>query len=82
MGIQRSTSDVVIKSDAEMLALWKQVECDIAETGVSYDAGGGIRYTMASLSDVRKQINYYERRILAAKGYRGINTADIENGND
>jgi len=69
-----------IKSAEEMLSLWRQVEVDIAETGQSYRSPGGVEVTLAEIGMVRKQVNYWEGRVLAKRGYTGRNTADIEPG--
>jgi len=65
-----------IKSPDEMLALWRQVEVDIAETGQSYNAPGGVEVTFADIDKVRHQVNYWEKRVLARRGYTGRNTLD------
>jgi hypothetical protein len=69
-----------VKPPEEMLALWRQVEVDIAETGQSYRSPGGVEVTLADIEQVGKQIRYWECRVLADRGYRGRNTADIEPG--
>lgn len=71
-----------IKSAEEMLALWRQVEVDIAETGQSYRSPGGVEVSLAELGMVQKQIRYWYGRVLAKRGYNGRNTADIEPGKD
>jgi hypothetical protein len=68
-----------VKSAEEMLALWRQVEVDIAETGQSYRAGG-VEITMAEIGMVEKRVAYWEKRVLAKRGAIGRNTADIEPG--
>ena len=67
-----------IKSPEEMLSLWRQVEVDIAETGQSYRSPGGVEVTLAEIGMVRRQVTYWESRVLARRGYHGRNTADIE----
>lgn len=74
-----------IKSDEEMLSLWRQVEVDIAEVGQSYNSPGGVEVTFADIDKVREQIKYWENRVMAKKGYNGRNYADIapyENSNN
>jgi len=66
-----------IKSPEEMLALWMQVEVDIAEIGQAYASPGGIAYTFADLDKVRSRVTFWEKRVLAKRGYLGRNTADI-----
>lgn len=66
-----------IKSAEEMLALWRQVEVDIAETGQSYRSPGGVEVTLAELGMVRKTVKYWEKRVLAKRGVTGRNYADI-----
>lgn len=67
-----------IKSPDEMLSLWRQVEVDITEVGQSYNAPGGVEVTFSDIDKVRRQINYWEKRVLARRGYTGRNTLDIE----
>jgi len=69
--------DGSLKSPEEMLALWRQVEVDIAETGQSYNAPGGVEVAFSDIEKVREQVNYWDKRVLARKGYTGRNTADV-----
>jgi len=75
--LTESTYKGQIKSAEEMLALWRQCEVDIAETGQSYRSPGGLEVTLADIGMVRKQVTYWEGRVLAKKGHYGQNTADI-----
>ena len=69
-----------IKSPEEMLALWRQVEVDIAETGQAYTSPGGVTVTLADIGMVRKQQAYWLNRVMAKRGAAGgRNYADIEN---
>jgi len=81
MALTEEPFDGSVKSPEEMLALWRQVEVDIAETGQSYNSPGGVEVTLAGIDNVRKQVNYWEKRVLARKGYTGRNTADISPSN-
>lgn len=80
MGLTETTYNGTVKSPEEMLALWRQVEVDIAETGQSYRAPGGIELTFTEIEKVHEMQKYWEKRVLARRGYIGRNTADISPG--
>jgi len=68
-----------IKSPEEMLALWRQVEVDIAETGQAYLSPGGVSVTLADIGKVRRQQAFWYARVMAKRGaVAGRNYADIE----
>lgn len=67
-----------VESAEKMLSLWRQVEIDIAETGQSYRSPGGVEVTLADIGQVRKQVRYWEKRVLMKRGVAGRNYADIE----
>ena len=69
-----------IKPPEEMLALWRQVEVDIAETGQSYRSPGGVEVTLAELGMVQKQIRHWEKIILRRRGLGNRNIADLTTG--
>jgi len=66
-----------IRSDEEMLSVWQKVELDIANTGQAYNAGGGVEFTFADVDKVHAKVTFYEKRVLAKKGYGGRNYGDI-----
>lgn len=74
-----SNNNVVIPSDEEALAEWKKAEFAVAVLGDEYVIFGARKVIAADLSDIRKQIDYYERKILAKKGASGRNIADFGN---
>ena len=76
LSIKRFTGSIL--SDEEMLSLWRQVSVDIAETGQSYRSPGGMEVSLADIDKVHAQIRYWEKRVLAKRGYSGHNIADIE----
>jgi len=78
--LKESAYTGTVKSAEEMLALWQKCESDIAETGQSYFAPGGVNYTMADLDKVAARVRYWEQRVLAKRGMTGRNYADIEPG--
>lgn len=67
-----------IKSDEEMLALAQQALSDVYQVGQSYYAPGGVQVTLADVEKLRKEVAYWEGRVLAKRGVDGRNTADIE----
>jgi len=69
-----------VKSPEEMLALWRQVEVDIAQTGAAYSTPNGMTVTMADMASVKDRVAYWERRVLERRGYGGRNTADLTTG--
>ena len=77
MALTETSYTGTLQSPEEMLALWRQVEVDIAETGQSYRAPGALEVEFVNMSTVRRMIAYWEKRVLSRKGYRGRNTADI-----
>lgn len=71
-----------IRSDEDMLALWRQVEIDLAETGQSYNSPGGMMVQLADLARVERMVAKYERRCYLKRGYAGRNYADLTGSDD
>jgi len=68
----------VLRSPEEMLALWQQVEVDIATVGQAYNAPGGVNVTLADMGMVRARIQYWTGRVLAKRGLTpGRNYGDL-----
>ena len=77
MALTRTAVTETLKTDEEMLAIWQRAEVDIAKTGQNYTIFGGRIVTRADLPEIRKQIAFYTRRVLAAKGATGRTIADL-----
>ena len=52
-------------SDAELLALWKQADADVAATGQSRAVRGKV-LTLANAAEITNKIRYYEQKVSAA----------------
>jgi hypothetical protein len=52
-------------SDAELLALWKQADADVAAGGQSKAIRGRV-LTLANAAEITNKIRFYESRIAAA----------------
>ena len=52
-------------TDAELLALWRQADADVAATGQSKAIRGRV-LTLADAAEITNKIRFYESRIAAA----------------
>ncbi len=75
MAITETSFDGMIRSDEEMLYEFQEALVAVSQAGQAYTLFGSRTVTHADLAMLERQEEKYRRRVMAANGYNGRNTA-------
>ncbi len=66
--MQTKGEKMILEEAKRRLAMWLEAEEAVAIGGQSYETQGGRKLTRANISEIRKYVEYYERKVASLSG--------------